>query len=110
MIWLALLATEKATRSADGKSRAASDEAAGLSTSDKAPADGRVKGRGKARATPKDGQLQISNDVGNGRRSTRSCSIMQAAGDNKVPAETTPESSYTVTTRLTRRSSLRSSF
>ena len=103
----------KVTRSAEGKSRTeslvASEEARGLS-SDGALAEGRGKGNGKGRVTPKDAQPQISKDAGNGRRSTRSSSIIQGTGDSKVdPPEATPASSA-MTTRLTRRSSLRSSF
>lgn len=98
-----------ATRSAEAKSRAessiANEGACGLSSD----GDGRGKGRGKGRATLKDGQPQISQDTANGRRSTRSsCSIIQGTADNKVPQGPTPDSS-TMTTRMTRRSSLRSS-
>ncbi|KAG0593021.1 hypothetical protein KC19_1G299000 [Ceratodon purpureus] len=106
-------AMAKATRSAEARSRTesliASEEAGGLS-SDGDVTDGRGKARGKAKAALKDAQPKVSKDAGNGRRSTRSSSIMQGTGDNKpVLPEATPESS-TMTTRLTRRSSLRSSF
>lgn len=92
------------------------DEPGGF-ISDGAPAGGRGRARaGKARATSiqlKD--VQVSHDVANGRRSTRSCNsnIIPGIGDDssKLPQGTSAESS-TMVIRMTRMrsSNLRSSF
>lgn len=93
------------------------EEEPGGFISDGAPAGGRGRARaGKARATTtqlKD--LQVSHDVANGRRSTRSCSsnAIPGIGDDssKLPQGTSAESG-TMVIRMTRMrsSNLRSSF